>query len=78
MAKPSDPAPWEDLLAAVQEVTSAGLTPEIENLLVAALLRGPVQPNPDIRPTPPSFAGGHGEVTGYPGPGEVGSRGSHP
>ncbi len=31
------PCAWEDLLAAVQEVTSAGLTPEIENLLVAAL-----------------------------------------
>ena len=28
---------WEDLLAAVQEVTSAGLTPEVEDLLVAAL-----------------------------------------
>jgi len=28
---------WEDLLAAMQEVTSAGLTPEIEALLVAAL-----------------------------------------
>jgi tetratricopeptide (TPR) repeat protein len=32
-----DPCAWEDLLAAMQEVTSAGRTPEVEDLLVAAL-----------------------------------------
>jgi hypothetical protein len=32
-----DPYPWEDLLAAVQEVTSAGPSPEVESVLLAAL-----------------------------------------
>ena len=63
-----EPQVWEDLLAAVQEITSAELTQKIESLLVAAL---GFETKADS-PFPPPLARRHGEVTGYAGSGKMG------